>query len=67
MLQKYVCFESNRVSLVITQEEEGIKELCVFAIQVCIEAWFTAPHAFEASRCNLTLVKSIDGQVNAKR
>ena len=29
----------------IAQEEKALTELCVFAIQVYIEAWFTAPEA----------------------
>ena len=32
----------------IAQEKEAFKELCVFAIQVHIEAWFTVSKATEA-------------------
>ena len=37
----------------IAQEEEALKELCVFVIQVHIEACFTAGKAIEAPHRNL--------------
>ena len=41
------------------QEEEALKELCVFAIQICIEAWFTASGTTEAPHQDLSLLKSL--------
>ena len=43
----------------IAQEEETLKELCVFVIQVYIAAWFTAPEAIEAPLQDLALLKSL--------
>ena len=40
-------------------EAKGLKELCIFGILVYIEAWFTAPVAQEAPRCDLHLTKSL--------
>ena len=48
MLKKYVA-----------QEEETLKELCVFVIQVFIAAWFTAPETIEAPLQDLALLKSL--------
>ena len=43
----------------IAQDEEALKELSVFAIQVNIEAWFTAPEAIKAPFRDLALLKSL--------
>jgi len=48
----------NQFSL-IAQEEEALKQLYNFAIEVYVEAWFTAPDAIEAPRRDLALVKSL--------
>ena len=37
----------------IASEEKVLKELSVFAIQVHIEAWFTASKAIETPHCEL--------------
>jgi len=43
----------------IAQEEEALKQLCIFAIEVYVEAWFTAPDAIEVLHQDLALVKSL--------
>jgi len=43
----------------IAQEEEALKQLCIFAIEVFVEAWFTASDATEAFPRDLALVKSL--------
>ena len=43
----------------IAQEEAALKELYVFATQVYIETWFTAPKAIQAPCRDLNLLKSL--------
>ena len=52
-------FRKQLSLIVITQEEEAIKELSVFAIQVYDKPWFSASHAIEAPRRNLNILKSL--------
>ena len=40
----------------IAQEEKALTELCVFATQVYIQAWFTALEAIKALRRDLVLL-----------
>ena len=43
----------------IAQEEESLKELCVFARQVYIKVWFTAPEAIDTPHRDLALLISL--------
>jgi len=43
----------------ITQEEEALKQLWIFAIEVYVETWLTAPDAIEKLHRDLALVKSL--------
>jgi hypothetical protein len=41
-------------------EENGIWNICKFAVRIYVKAWFTAPSAISAPRLDLQLVKDIE-------
>lgn len=42
-----------------TRETTGLQKICLFAVQLYVEAWFTAPSACSAPRQDLQLLKAI--------
>jgi len=48
-----------------TRETKGLQKICLFAVQLYVEAWFTAPSACSAPRQDLQLLKAIHKYADA--
>jgi len=48
-----------------SKEAKGILDICIFAVHIYVEAWFTAPSACSAPRQDLKLLKAIHNYADA--